>query len=155
MPEQIKPEIIENEKKVGAAPAPKPRDIETPEAENPLTIAIGNFTVSRDTGSQTLTVGFDIKNTGPPSTPISGKLAIVLKDGKENRANWLALPAMNLVAGKPQPRRSKIFRIARFKDVAFKTAYTGDPGRYQSATLFIFSDSNKLLMEKEFAVKIK
>jgi len=118
-------------------------------------VAIENFEVYYEPATQTYRAKFKLKNVNPSSTPISGYTAVVLKEGALSQDKWITLPTIKLVAGKPFGyKRGQYFSIVRFKTVKFKIINPSDPKQFDKATVFVFDAQKKLLLEKDFQIRI-
>jgi Sec-independent protein translocase protein TatA len=119
-------------------------------------IEVGNLVVTHVTDTKTLQVRFDLKNVDPDLNPVSGRTVVILKTGEQNQKNWLTLPFVPLVSGKPASTTTgRTFLISRFKTVKFSIAGQLNPNRYKTATVFVFSTSGDTLLEKDFTVTVK
>ena len=137
-----------------ASPAPrqiKPEPNSTP-SESGLSVAIENFKISNRSADNRLRVQFKIKNTSPNSRRVSGHAIVVLKG---NHPNWLPIPRMLLVDGRPTGlQRGHSFGINYFKTIRLTTRSPEFPEKYQTAAVYVFTRSGELLLEKGFPVKL-
>lgn len=115
-----------------------------------------NLIVTHESDTKTLRVRFDLRSTDPDLNPVSGRTVVILKTGDESQNNWLTLPFVPLVSGKPASTTTgRTFLISRFKTVTFSIAGQTNPNRYKSATIYIFSKTGDTLLEKDFKVEVK
>jgi len=123
--------------------------------ESGLSVAIENFKISVRSGNNTLRVQFKIKNTSPNSRHVAGHAIVVLKGDQIKQKNWLSIPGMVLVDGKPTGKqRGYSFGINYFKTLRFTTRSPKFPEKYQTAAVFVFARGGKLLLEQDFAVNL-
>lgn len=143
-------------KKTGV-PLPKEPEPEAPSeaVESNLSVAIEKFQVSGDADSDSLTFQFKIKNTSPNSQYVSGH-AIVVLEGQEILPNdWLSIPRMPLVEGKPTGKqRGYAFGINYFRTMRFSAPTPELPEKYQNASVYVFARSGELLLEEQFPVSL-
>ncbi len=137
-----------------ASPAPKqiePKPNSTP-IDSGLSVAIENFQISNRSGDNRLKVQFKIKNTSPNSRRVSGHAIVVLKG---DRTNWLPIPWMPLVDGRPTGlQRGHTFGISYFKTMRITTRSPKFPEKYQTAAVYVFTRNGELLLEKGYSVKL-
>lgn len=115
-----------------------------------------NLIVTHESDTKTLRVWFDLRNADPELNPISGRTVVVLKTEGDSPNNWLTLPFVPLVSGKPASTTTgRTFLISRFKTVQFSIAGQTNPHRYKTATIYIFSKEGETLLEKDFKVDVK
>jgi len=120
-----------------------------------LSVAIDNFKVSFKSGNNSLRVQFKLKNTSPYSQHVSGHAIVVLKGEEIQQNHWVSLPGMSLVEGKPTGRqKGYAFGISNFKIMRFTANKTHSPEKFQTASVYIFSQTEELLLEQDFPVKL-
>ena len=120
------------------------------------TVEVENLVVSHESSTKTLRVRFDLRSVDPNVNPVEGRTVVILKTGDQNYNNWLTLPFVPLVSGKPASTTTgRTFLISRFKTVKFSVAGQNNPNRFKNATVFVFSKTGETLMEKDFTVEVK
>lgn len=105
--------------------------------------------------SQMLSISFRIYNTSQPKVPLSGRSVVVFKNQDDPPIQWMAVPRVQLVDGKPTGKRGKAFKINNYRTVVFKAYNQKTPVRFNMATIFIFSSKGELLMTKDHGFKIE
>ena len=120
-----------------------------------LNVAIENFKLSVKSGNNSLRVQFKLKNTSPYSQHVSGHAIVVLK-GEEIQPNqWVSLPGISLIEGKPTGRQQgNTFGISNFKNMRFTASKPQSPEKYQIASVYIFAQTGELLLEQDYPAKI-
>jgi len=119
-------------------------------------VEVENLVVTHESDTKTLRVRYDLRNVDPELNPVSGRTVVILKTAEQNQANWLTLPFVPLVSGKPASTTTgRTFLISRFKTVRFSIAGQTSPALYKTATVFIFSKTGETLLEKDFKVNVK
>ncbi len=120
-----------------------------------LSVAIDKFKVSLKSGSDLVRVQFRLKNTSRDSKHVSGHAIVVLR-GKEILPNqWVALPAMSLIEGKPTGRQQgNSFGISNFKIMRFTARKLHFPEKFQTASVYVFTEDGELLLERDFPLKL-
>ena len=120
--------------------------------ESGLSVAVENFEMSNQSSDNRLKVMFKVKNTSPNSQRISGHVIVVLK-GKDT--NWLPIPWMSLVDGRPTGKsRGHSFGINYFKTMRLSTRAPKSPEKFDTATIFVLTRQGELLLEKEYPVQL-
>ena len=140
-----------------AAPEPEESDPETAEDQsNPEpSVALEDFQILPQPAQNLLRFQFKIKNTSPGFRRVAGHTMVVLKSDQISPASWMAIPSMTLVDGKPTGRRKgHSFGINHFKTMRFSANYPKFPDRYQTATVYIFTNQGELLLEKDFPITL-
>ena len=120
-----------------------------------LSVNIEKFQVIPKREENLLRVRFKIKNTTPNSQRVSGHAIVVLKSDPAKPKQWLTIPTMALVNGKPSGRqRGYPFGISNFKTMRLKTNLPTSPEIFQIATVFVFTKKGDKLLEKDFPVSL-
>jgi hypothetical protein len=120
-----------------------------------LSVAIDDFKVSTKSGRNSLRLQFKLKNTNQHSQHVSGHAIVVLKGEEIGQNQWLPLPVIPLVDGKPTGRQEgNAFGISNFKIMKFRANMPNSPEKFQAATVYIFSRSGELLIEQDFPLKL-
>ena len=121
-------------------------------AGSPLSVAIENFQISNLSDDNRLRILFKIKNTTQNSQRVSGHTIVVLKG---EQTNWLPIPWMPLVDGRPTGKqRGHSFGINFFKTMKLSTKSPKFPEKFQTASVYVFTRKGELLLEKEYPVKL-
>ncbi|MGW8303406.1 MAG: hypothetical protein ACWGNO_15120 [Desulfobacterales bacterium] len=139
---------------VPQAPPPKPAAAETDEAEPVISVAVENFQVSRESGNKNLNVQFKIKNTSAAPQRVDGRIVVVLNGDELQVDQWLVMPAVGLAGDRPSGKRGKSFSIQRFRTMNFTSIAPNYSDQFQSAAVYVFSNSGELLLEQEFSVEL-
>ena len=120
-----------------------------------LSVAIDNFKVSFKSGNNSLRVQFKLKNTSSDSQHVAGHAIVVLKGGDIQQAQWVSLPGLSLVAGKPTGRQQgNAFGISNYKIMRFTASKPHSPEKFQTASVYIFTQTGELLLEQDFPVNL-
>ena len=120
-----------------------------------LSVAIEDFKLSVKPGNNSLRVRFILKNTRPDSQLVSGHAIVVLKGEKIQINQWVSLPEISLVEGKPTGRQQgKAFGIKNYKIMRFTANKPRSPEKFQTASVYVFAVTGELLLEQDFAVKL-
>ncbi len=124
-------------------------------SEMKLSVKVENFQAIPKTDENLLRVRFKIKNTTPNSQRVSGHAIVVLKSDPAKPKQWLTIPTMALVNGKPSGRqRGYPFGISNYKTMRLKTNLPTSPEIFQSATVFVFTQKGDKLLETDFPVSL-
>ncbi len=104
-----------------------------------------------------LSLAFRVYNTSSPKVPLSGRSVVVFKKQDDPPIQWMAVPRVQLIDGKPSGKRGKAFKINNFRTLNFKAFNQKAPIRYNSATIFIYASNGDLLASKDhnFEIKVK
>jgi hypothetical protein len=120
-----------------------------------LSVAIDNFKVGHRSGSNSLRLQFKLKNTSPFSQHVAGHAIVVLKGKAVDQSEWLALPDISLVDGKPTgSQQGNAFGISNFRVMKFKTRKPPSPEKFQTASIYVFTKTGELLLEQDFPVEL-
>ena len=140
--------------KKNAQPTPKqakPQPTSAP-IDSGLSVAIENFQISNPPADNRLKVLFKIKNTTPNSQRVSGYTIVVLKG---EQTNWLPIPWMPLVGGRPTGKqRGHSFGINYFKTMSLSAQLPKFPEKFQTASIYVFTQKGELLLEKTYPVQL-
>ena len=158
--------VVEEKPPVPQAARPKPTPTPTPapestppekeEVEPAISVAVENFTVSRESGNENLNAQFKIKNTSKGTNPprADGRIVVVLKGEDLRTDQWLVMPAVGLVGEKPSGKRGKIFSIQRFRTMNFTSKAPHHSHQFETAAVYVFTKSGELLLEQDFSIKL-
>ena len=148
VPPDMTPTKTEGQNQVKVPPDSDP-------AGSGLGVAIENFKLSVKSGNHSLRVRFKLKNTSPYSQHVSGHAIVVLK-GEEIRQNqWVSLPGISLIEGKPTgSQQGNAFGISNFKIMRFTASKPPSPEKFQTASVYVFAQTGELLLEQDFPVKL-
>jgi len=117
-------------------------------------VDIDDFFALIEEDSNTLRIKYKIRNVSQSPKPVSGRTFMVLKGEEEDQKNWLALPGVPLVSGKPSRiNNGRPFSITRFKTIRFKSFYQNGDKPFSAATILVYSTAGELLLEKSFPIK--
>ncbi len=120
-----------------------------------LSVAIEKFQLSVKSGNNSLRVQFKLKNTSLHSQHVAGHAIVVLKGEDVQRAQWVSLPRLSLVAGKPTGRQQgNAFGISNFKIMRFTVSAPPSPEKFQTASVYVFTQTGELLLEQDFPVNL-
>ncbi len=152
MPENSRAEA--SEESAAGDEAQIPAETASPlSAEKPAAVSAENFEIFYNKSRKILEVKFDLKNTDPNESRASGQVFVVLKSEQLNPNRWLTLPETELISGKPSGKEpGEAFNISRFKTVRLEAKGQPAPSRFDAATVFVFSETGELLLEKDFPV---
>jgi hypothetical protein len=127
-----------------------------PTLQGRVKVSIDNFKVFHESKINTLNIQFDLKNAGTDIQYITGYAFVILKENNIDQNNWLSVPNVPLVSKRPSEiNKGRRFSISRFKQVYLTTNIKSPLQRYKTATVFVFSVSGELLLEKDLPVEIK
>ena len=135
-------------------PAPKPAEPQqnSPPIDSGLSVAIENFQISNPPDNSSLRVQFKIKNTTLNSQRVSGHIIVVLKG---EQTNWLPIPWTPLVDGRPTGKQQgHSFGINYFRNMRISTQSPKFPEKFQTASVYVFTQAGELLLEKSYPVKL-
>lgn len=123
--------------------------------KKPYNVAVEGFTVSLKEVNNSLRIRFTVKNISNEIEPISGNIFVILKPGTDDPMDWVPIPSVNLVAGKPaESRKGQFFSIRRFKPVRFIITDRADYKKFKDATVFVYARSGELVTQKTFPLNL-
>lgn len=119
-----------------------------------LAIALDHFEMRYDKSTDMLRALFQVRNTGPRSSPVAGRCVVVLKNEQLSPETWLALPDGAMMGGKPRPAKGKFFKISRFKNMTLEAVLKNDPSVFDNAVVYVFGMDGGMLLEKAYPVRL-
>lgn len=135
--------------------SPVSAGVEKAPTDSVLSVAIDDFIVSAKSGSNSLRLQFKLKNTSLYSQHVSGHAIVVLKGEEIGQNQWLPLPVIPLVDGRPTGRQEgNAFGISNFKIMKFRANMPNSPEKFHAASVYIFTRSGELLIEQDFPLKL-
>lgn len=127
-----------------------------PATQGHVKVSIDNLKVFHESKTNTLNIQFDLKNAVTDIQYVTGYAFVILKENNIDQNNWLSVPNVPLVSKRPSEiDKGRRFSISRFKQVYLTTKIKYSPQRFKIATVFVFSVSGELLLEKDLPVEIK
>ena len=124
--------------------------------EIPLSVSADDLIVFHQPDLNTLRVQYMLRNTGSKAHAIAGRSVVILKNkGDHDQKKWLILPRVPLVSGKPSGKKGRNFSIFNLKTMKFRANDQTGPGQFNIATVYIYSTTGDLMLEKDFPVGIK
>jgi hypothetical protein len=125
------------------------------QTESRTSVDVSDFIVFYEPDVNTLRVQFKLLNNGSKAQPVSGKSVVLLKNNEQDQRKWLTLPSVPLISGKPSGKYGRTFSIYNFRTMKFKVNDQAGPDQFNTASVFVFSSTGDLLLEKDFPVGIK
>jgi hypothetical protein len=124
--------------------------------EIPINISADDLIVFHQPDLNTLRVQYVLRNTGSKANAVTGRSVVILKNKEEDDPkNWLILPHVPLISGKPSGKNGRNFSISNLKTMKFRANDQPGPSQFNIATVYIYSTKGELLIEKEFPIGIK
>jgi len=145
---------------VAAKPSPAVVSADSPAAAQPaevpvLSVALEDFEATHLTAVGLLEVKFKIKNTTADLRKVAGHAIVVLKSDNLPQNEWVTLPTVSLVDGKPTgKRKGKTFSISFFRAMKYSRKVPGSPERFDTAEVFVFTNEGKFLLAQTFPLKL-
>ena len=120
-----------------------------------LGVSIENFKYSVKSDNNRLRIQFKLKNTSPYSQHVSGHAIVVLKGEEIQQNQWVSLPEIPLVGGKPTGRQQgHAFGIRNYRIMRFTAKQAHSPEKFQTASVYVFTKTGDLLLEQDFPVTL-
>ena len=118
-------------------------------------VSIGSFSLSPGSNAHELIVRFNVKNTTEKSKEISGRIFCVLRPKGATPDKWMVIPKASIMKnGVPGPyKQGHYFSISRFKPVQFTINTKTSLQDYSDASVFIFDETEKLLLKATFDIE--
>jgi hypothetical protein len=79
---------------------------------------------------------------------------VVLKGGRLEPAEWVAMPSVALTDGKPDGWQGQAFKISRFKNMTARSTWQSDPSVFDTASVYVFDDKANLLLVEDYPVDL-
>jgi hypothetical protein len=145
---------VETKSSVPQAAPSETASAETHETEPIISVAVENFKVSRESDNHNLSAQFKIKNTSKAPQRVAGRIVVVLKGDDLQMDQWLVMPAVGLAGGKPSGKRGKSFIIQRFRTMNLTSKAPHYSDQFQTAAVYVFTNTGELLLEQDFSVNL-
>lgn len=118
-------------------------------------VSIDNINVFHEAGANRLKIQFDLKSNRN-SRQVSGYSFVILKENEVDESGWLPVPLVSLVSKRPTTiDKGRYFSTSKSATVKLTTNIRSVPPRFKLATVFVYSVSGELLLEKTFPVIVK
>lgn len=117
-------------------------------------VSIGSFSLSPGRNAQDVVVRFTIKNTTQDSKEVSGRIFCVLKPKGAIPDKWVVMPKSSIMkSGVPGPyKKGHYFSISNFKPFQFTINTPTPPQDFSDVSVFIFDETEKLLLKTTFDI---
>lgn len=136
-----------------APPTPSGESHEGTGAMSSESLLVENLQVWTRSEDDSVRFQFDLKNMDSMGRKINGYAFVVFKPEEGSQEPLRASPWTPLEDGKPTIyKRGQYFSIARFKLVRGRMPQIRDVGRFKTATIYVYSETGSLLLEKEHEV---
>ena len=152
------PQMAASDKPVKSPAAPRPQmAVSDKPAKSPAVrpqIAAYEFKAFYEKEKKILRVKFKMASIVSEGEINQGHAFVVFKPRQSAPAEgWLCIPSSQLASGVPlEPENGEAFSFSGSKVQYLKGLFEGDPKQFDIATVFIFSNTNELVLRKEFAV---
>jgi hypothetical protein len=149
-----KAEAPETAKPAAAAPLPAEREEDKiPSPASVARILVKNLKVLQEPGGRAFKFQFALKNIDQEGGRIAGYTFVVFKPEEGSREPVRAFPWSPIKDGRPAIfKRGQYFAIARFKFVEGSLIDVTAIDRFETATVYVYSDTGDLLAEEVFEV---
>jgi hypothetical protein len=135
-------------------PAHSGESHEATEVVSSESLLVENFEVWPKAEDYSVKFQFDLKNMDPTGRKVNGYAFVVFKPEEGSQEPVRASPWTPLEDGKPTIyKRGQYFSIARFKLVRGRVPQIQDVGRFKTATVYVYSETGSLLLEKVHEVE--
>ena len=147
-----KVEVSEESKPVAVVPQPPPPTEAEPDSE--ARVSVDELEIWQEPGDGDIKFQFVVKNANRKGGKLAGYAFLVLKPHESSAAvPHMAFPDTRLAGGKPSDfRQGLYFSIARYKSVHGTLTEINTISRYKTATIYAYSDTGDLLIEKVFEI---
>jgi hypothetical protein len=120
----------------------------------PPPVALSNFSIKHDTEKKVLLARLRVTNNGPRSSPVAGQCVVVLKNEGQATDDWMPMPAVDMVAGKPSGKQGRAFKIARFINMEIMAPVQADPSAYTTAVVYVFDLEGDVMVTQAFPITL-
>ena len=128
-------------------------DMDSVETVSEEALEVDKLEIWNQSGEHSVRFQFSLKNVSATGDKIKGYTFVVLKPGEGSSEPSRGSPWTPLEDGQPTIfKRGQFFSIARFKYVRGKIPQIQDVERFKTATIFVYTESGNLLIEKVFDV---
>ena len=121
----------------------KETTIQEPVEESLLEVVdIDDFFALIEEDSNTLRIKYKIRNVSQSPKTVSGRTFMLLKGQGDDEEDWMILPEVEMVSGKPADISiGRSFSITRFKTIRFKAPYQNGDKPFSDATILVYSNA--------------
>jgi hypothetical protein len=128
-------------------------DMDTVEAVSEEALEVDKLEIWKQSGERSVRFQFSLKNVSATGKKIKGYTFVVLKAAEGSAEPSRGSPWTPLEDGQPTIfKRGQYFSIARFKYVRGKIPQIQDVERFKTATIYVYTETGNLLIEKVFDV---
>jgi hypothetical protein len=118
-------------------------------------VAVSAFIADHSPRRNTLFASFKIENTDPRGQKVSGRCVLVMKNTVKSETQWVSVPHVSLLNGRPTGKQGRAFRIANFMNLKMQTQEVPASFAFETGTLYVFENDGKQILEKEVPVQLR
>lgn len=148
------PSEPESKQAAGKPPAADKPESASPagEASGDVMVEIDNLEVNAPQGSGTLKLEFKLRNVSPKPQRIEGRALAILKGDNLSPAQWITIPRVKLVEGRPAEQKGYRFAINNWRTMRLRTNFSGSIERYNLVEIYVFSEDGDIWLREVHAV---
>jgi len=140
------------------APPAKPEAPVPPAAASEIKpevkVDVQDLQVFHEPEQSLLRVQFRLQNVNVAAGAVSGRTFVFLANDLDEEIDIMTFPNVWIAGDKPgRVSLGRFFSISRFNIVKLKRAYAKLPEPFNSATVFVYSGTEDLLLKKRFAIE--
>jgi len=118
-------------------------------------VGVYDLTAFYNSEQDTISLRFLVKKTNKSFPCISGYIFAIMKQPNNDKKEWVPIPAVELVSGKPSRiKAGRYFKICNYKTVKLRSGNLTGPKNLNKVTILVFGSTGDKLLEKTFPVNI-
>ena len=140
------------------APKPKPKPADTAKPAPRLTakaitdknvmVEIDGLQLTRPSGSGTVNLEFKVRNVSPQPQRLEGRVLAILKGDNLPSSQWIPIPNVKLIDGKPAAIRGHRFAINNWRTMRMRTSYSGPLEKFNLVEIYVYSKDGEIWLRE-------
>ena len=147
-----KPEPKPEPKPVQAT-EPAPKETAKAVTNHNVMVEIDGLQLTRPSGSGTVNLEFKVRNVSPQPQRLEGRVLAILKGDNLPPAQWIPIPNVKLVDGKPAAVRGHRFAINNWRTMRMRTGYSGSLEKFNLVEIYVYSMDGEIWLRELEPVK--
>ena len=134
-----------------AIPVPAPEDEDA--SENVVMVEIDDLQLKRPSGSSTINLEFKLRNVSPKPQRLEGRVLAILRGDDLSPNQWITIPNVKLVDGKPAEIRGHRFAINNWRTMRMRTNFSGSLDKFNLVEIYVYAGDGKIWLRELEPVK--
>ena len=120
---------------------------------NDVMVEIDGLKLNRPPGSGTVNLEFKVRNVSPKPQRLEGRVLAILKGDTLSPSQWIPIPNVKLVDGRPATVKGHRFAINNWRTMRMRTSYNGPIEQFNLVEIYVYSMDGEIWLRELEPVK--